>query len=211
MKRFAIILSSLLFFLAASAQEKPKPLASPQEFLERLKQETSHIQSIESDFTQEKYLDVFSEKIKSEGRFYYRQPNKIRLDYSSPFPYLMVINADRLKIVSEGKPTVINLGSNQMMKEMREMLSACMTGNLDNFSSAYKIGYFETASLYMVKIEPLSESIKVYITGMTISLDKKDLSVQTLRLSETAKDYTEYHFTNRKHNTITSDEMFTIP
>ena len=36
------------------------------------------------------------------------------------------------------------------------------------------------------------------------------MSVQTLRLSENAKDYTEYHFTNRKYNTLTSDEKFVI-
>ena len=207
---YCLLLFCTCISLKLSAQEELKPLASIPVFQERLKQEAANIRSIESDFTQEKYLDVFSEKVISKGRFYFKQDNMIRMDYSSPLNYLIIINGQKLKTVSEGKSNVVNLGSNPMMNEMKGMLSACMIGDLNAIGSSYKLEYFETPTLYVVKIQPTSKSVKAYISEIVISLDKKDMAVKTLRLSENEKDYTEYHFTNKKYNTLTSNEKFTI-
>ena len=200
----------MILCLPMVAQKDLKPLSSVADFQERLKKEAASVASIESDFTQEKFLDVFNEKIVSKGRFYYKQENKIRMDYTSPINYQIIINGQKLKIISEGKSSVVNLGSNQMMNEMKGMLAACMVGDLGGMTSAYKLDYYESPSLYVVKIHPVSKSVQAYISEIIISIDKKEMSVQTLRLSENVKDYTEYHFTNRKYNTLTSDEKFVI-
>lgn len=210
MNKYIYTFLLVVFCLPLAAQKDLTPLASVTAFQERLKKEAASLSSIESDFTQEKFLDVFNEKIVSKGRFYYKQENMIRMDYTSPIDYQIIINGQKLKIVSEGKSNVVNLGSNQMMNEMKGMLAACMIGDLTVMSSAYRLEYYESPSLYVVKIRPVSKSVQAYISEIIISIDKKDMSVQTLRLSENAKDYTEYHFTNRKYNTLTSDEMFVI-
>ena len=210
MNKYIYTFLLVVFCLPLAAQKDLTPLASVTAFKERLKKEAASLSSIESDFTQEKFLDVFNEKIVSKGRFYYKQENMIRMDYTSPIDYQIIINGQKLKIVSEGKSNVVNLGSNQMMNEMKGMLAACMIGDLTVMSSAYRLEYYESPSLYVVKIRPVSKSVQAYISEIIISIDKKDMSVQTLRLSENAKDYTEYHFTNRKYNTLTSDEKFVI-
>lgn len=210
MNKYIYTFLLVVFCLPLAAQKDLTPLASVTAFQERLKKEAASLSSIESDFTQEKFLDVFNEKIVSKGRFYYKQENMIRMDYTSPVDYQIIINGQKLKIVSEGKSNVVNLGSNQMMNEMKGMLAACMIGDLTVMSSAYRLEYYESPSLYVVKIRPVSKSVQAYISEIIISIDKKDMSVQTLRLSENAKDYTEYHFTNRKYNTLTSDEKFVI-
>ncbi|WP_370862186.1 LolA family protein [Parabacteroides faecis] len=200
----------LIVCLPVVAQKELKPLTSIDGFQERLKKEAASLSSIESDFTQEKYLDVFNDKIISKGRFYYRQENKIRMDYTTPVDYQIIINGQKLKIVSEGKSNVVNLGSNRMMDEMKGMLAACMVGDLSSITSTYKLDYYESPSLYVVKIRPVSKSVQAYISEIIISINKEDMSVQTLRLSENEKDYTEYRFTNRKYNTLTNDEKFII-
>lgn len=210
MNKYIYTFLLVVFCLPLAAQKDLTPLASVTAFQERLKKEAASLSSIESDFTQEKFLDVFNEKIVSKGRFYYKQENMIRMDYTSPIDYQIIINGQKLKIVSEGKSNVVNLGSNQMMNEMKGMLAACMIGDLTVMSSAYRLEYYESPSLYVVKIRPVSKSVQAYISEIIISIDKKDMSVQTLRLSENAKDYTEYHFTNRKYNTLANDEMFVI-
>lgn len=210
MNKYIYTFLLVVFCLPLAAQKDLTPLASVTAFQERLKKEAASLSSIESDFTQEKFLDVFNEKIVSKGRFYYKQENMIRMDYTSPIDYQIIINGQKLKIVSEGKSNVVNLGSNQMMNEMKGMLAACMIGDLTVMSSAYRLEYYESPSLYVVKIRPVSKSVQAYISEIVISIDKKDMSVQTLRLSENAKDYTEYYFTNQKYNTLTSDEKFVI-
>lgn len=211
MKRNGFLLFLCCFsLLQLQAQDGLKPLSSVSAFQERLKREAASISSIESDFTQEKYLDVFGEKVLSEGRFYYKRENKIRMDYTAPLDYQIVIQGTKLKIVSEGKTSIVNLGSNPMMNEMKGMLSACMVGDLGRMTAAYKQEYFETSTLYVVRIYPVAASVQAYIREITISFDKKDMSVQTLRLAENAKDYTEYRFTGKKYNTLVTDEKFTI-
>lgn len=190
--------------------QQMKKLTDLKGFEARLLQEAKKIESIESSFTQVKYLDVFDEKITSKGMFYYRKSNKICMDYSQPMNYLIVINNNKLKIVSDGKKSITDLSSNKMMNQMQDMLTACMVGDLSQMSSNYVHEYFEDARYYMVTIKPTNKAVQAYIDNIQIYLDKKDMSVHKLRLSETAANYTEYVFSNKKFNSLKDDAKFTI-
>ena len=187
-----------------------KKMTQLQEFNSRLVEEARTVQSIESDFTQIKYLDVFDEKMTSTGKFYYQNSNKICMEYSRPLNYLIVISDSKLKIVSDGKKSVMNLSSNKMMNQMQDMLTACMVGDLSRITSSYKLEYFEDPHYYLVKIKPISKAIQAYITGIDIFLDKKDMSVHKLRLNETATNYTEYEFYNKKFNSLKDESKFSV-
>lgn len=210
MKQFCIVLF-FLFTGQAFAQEASTPLVSLEAFQERLKEASGKIQSIEADFRQDKYLDVFAETIVSKGSFAYRKEEKIRLEYTDPLAYLMVINGNQLKILSDGKTNIVSLGTNPMMQEMKTLIAASMIGDLGSLSAGYMTHFLENASSYIARIEPKSAAARQYIREITITFSKTDMSVTTLRLAEAGEDYTEYHFTNRRYNTINSDELFAIP
>ena len=93
----------LLSFLSIASvySQAMKKMTQLQDFENRLTEEAQTIQSIESDFTQVKYLDVFDEKVISKGKFYYQKSNKICMEYFRPMDYLIVINGNKLKIVSD--------------------------------------------------------------------------------------------------------------
>ena len=113
------------------------------------------------------------------------------MDYAQPMNYLIVINNNQLKIVSDGKKSIMDLHSNKMMNQMQDMLTACMVGDLSNMSPGYALEYFEDTHYYLIQIKPVSKAIQAYINQIQIYLDKKDMSVHKLRLSETATNYTE--------------------
>lgn len=206
-KIFLLLLSCTVLPMQAQQMKK---LTDLKDFEARLLQEAKKIESIESSFTQIKYLDVFDEKITSKGMFYYRKSNKICMDYTQPMNYLIVINNNKLKIVSDGKKSITDLSSNKMMNQMQDMLTACMVGDLSQMSSDYVREYFEDARYYLVTIKPTNKAVKAYIDNIRIYLDKKDMSVHKLRLSETAANYTEYEFSNKKFNSLKDDAKFTI-
>lgn len=137
-----------------------KKLIHTQDFENRLAKEAQTMQSIESDFTQVKYLDILDEKVTSKGKFYYQKSGKIRMEYAQPVNYLIVINDSRLKIVSDGKKSVMSLTANKMMNQMQDMLTACMIGDFSKMSSDYKLEYFENDSYYIVKIKPVNKAIQ---------------------------------------------------
>lgn len=209
MREILITLLITLGISCAHAQTMNK-LIQTREFESRLAKEAQTIQSIESDFTQVKYLDILDEKVTSKGKFYYQKSGKICMEYAQPVNYLIVINDSRLKIVADGKKSTMSLSANKMMNQMQDMLTACMTGDLSKMSSDYKLEYFENARQYMVKIKPINKAIQAYISGIEIYLDKKDMSVCKLRLSETAANYTEYEFYNKSFNTLKDETRFSI-
>lgn len=92
---------------------------------------------------------------------------------------------------------------------MRSMLAACMSGNISQISG-YNMEYFEDANSYLIKIKPTNKSVQAYISGFDIYMDKKDMSVSKLRISENATDYTDYLFQNKKFNTLTDDKKFSV-
>lgn len=209
--RTLVTYTLLIFLSVVSAHAQGmKKLTQLQDFEKRLAEEAQTVQSIESDFTQVKYLDIFDEKVTSKGKFYYQKSNKICMEYFRPMNYLIVINGSKLKIVSDGKKNIMNLSANKMMGQMQDMLTACMIGDLSKMSSNYQLAYFEDAQFYLVKIKPVNKAVQAYITGIEIYLDKKDMSVHKLRLSETATNYTEYEFYNKKFNSLKNETKFAI-
>lgn len=206
-----IIVAVFIFFMGLNTKAQAwERLDSSQEFNRRLSEAASQTQSIVSDFVQEKYLDVFAEKVISRGKFYFRKSGKICLSYTQPLDYLIVINGQKLKIVSDGKTNIVDLGTNKMMHGMNNLLAACMTGDLNLLKEGYQMEYWQDRESYLVKIKPLSQGVKAYLAEMSIWFDKTDMTVKRLRLAENASDYTEYQFLNRKFNTLTDDEKFTI-
>lgn len=167
------------------------------------------VKSIECDFVQTKHLEIFNEDIISKGQFYYKAEDKICLNYTQPSSYLMVINGEKIKIVSDGKKNVMNLKSNKTMKELRSMLAGCMSGNLTEIKG-YNMEFFEDKKFYLIQVKPINKDIMAYITQFDIYLDKSDFSVSKLRISEAGSNYTDYLFSNKKFNTLKDDSKFSI-
>ncbi len=204
----ATLFTLTIFVVSLSAQMKK--IEDKQAFEQKLGQSTKAVKSIESSFTQIKHLDVFDSDITLKGKFYYKHSNKICLDYTGSLNYIIVINGDKLKITDNGKKSIVNLASNKTMKEMQGMLTACMSGDISLLSSDYELEYFEDSKNFLVIVKPKSKVVQKYIKDFHIYFDKKDMSVDKLRISENATDYTDYIFSNKKFNSLQNDEKFSV-
>ena len=178
MRTLLLYLSLFFLSIATVHAQSMKKMVQKTEFENRLAKEAQTVKSIESDFTQVKYLDVFDEKVTSKGKFYYQKSNKICMEYFRPMDYLIVINGSKLKIVSDGKKSIMNLSSNKMMAQMQDMLTACMIGDLSKMSSNYQLEYFEDARYYLVKIKPTNKAVQAYIAGIEIYQRNRNLAGQ---------------------------------
>lgn len=205
----AAIIVSLMLAMPMSAGNYGA-VRDEQAFRKELMAKTSAVTSIQTRFVQEKYLSIFSTKVKSEGRFYWQKDDKICLDYQSPARYRITIANDKIKTVSNGKSTVINAKGNPMMDQMSALITSCMTGNLSAMGSGFKTLVQESSEDYRITITPLSQSVKSYIAKMEIYLDKKDLSVNRLVMYENDTDYTGYVFTEKRFNETIPSSVFDV-
>jgi len=212
-----LVLCAGIFSAFAQGEMKPMNDSDVNAFKKKMEAEAKKVNSIESDFTQIKHIAAMAGDITSTGKFYYQKEDKVSLDYTTPVKYQIVINGSKIKMVSNGKTNVFDVASNGLMKEMKDVLSASMTGNLQAMTGNYKLEYFQDSKEYLVKIFPLNDAAKAIIDEVNIYLDKNDLSVTRLRMVEASKDkkakdkdYTEYQFSNKKLNVDIPASRFSI-
>src|SRR4051812_45797244 len=76
------------FSLTAHAQHPGyTQLADLTKFKQQFAEVSQKTNSIKSDFTQDKSLSMLSDKITSKGKFWYRKPDMLRMEYTQPFNY----------------------------------------------------------------------------------------------------------------------------
>ena len=204
----SIIFFSVIFLSISTSFAQMKKMENVDSFVKKMEQNASSVKSIESDFKQIKHIGAFKKDIVSSGKFYYKASDKVSLHYVAPQPYTVVMNSNKIKIESEGKKNIMNLKDNKQMQEMFNMLTVFMTGNLSNISKDYRMEYYEDGQYYLITVKPVNDSTNKY--ALDVYLNKKDMSVSKMRISENEGDYTEYHFSNQKLNTLNNDTLFKI-
>lgn len=209
MIRQLIVMFLLILAPIGFAQNRQK-MTNKSEFEKKLQAVSEKTQSVESEFRQEKFMSVFAEKIISSGKFYYRKPNNISLQYQKPMSYNITIANEKLQTISGKNKTTVNLGSNKMMAQMRGLIEASMVGNISALSKDYRLEYFQSDADYFIKITPISKSIQAYVKEIEITFDRQTMGVIQLRMTENNNDYTDYFFFNQKYNTLKNNEKFTI-
>ena len=200
----------LLCTTAAFAQNYGNKIDPSRGFSERLKSASDRTQTIICDFEQVKYMSVLANTNKSKGKFFYKKAQKICLEYTNPQGNLIVMNGVKFKIQTNGKATVVKMNSNPMMRQMGNMLTACMTGNLDLFGNQSVSEYYENQSYYTVVISPTNRRVKSYLKQIVLRFDKDDMTLSSMKMNENDTDYTLYEFSGKRLNGNVDDDKFNI-
>ncbi|MCD8072650.1 MAG: outer membrane lipoprotein carrier protein LolA [Alistipes sp.] len=179
-------------------------------FAESLKEQSRAIQTIKCDFTQVRHMSVLAGNATSVGRFYYKREGNICLEFDQPAGDVIVMSGERFKIVSQGRRNVVSMNSNPMLKQLKNMLTACMTGDVKLLEAGSEVSYEDTPKGYRLTIRPSNRKAKNQVSAIILTFDKGDMSLITLRMDEPSGDYTEYTFTGKSFNGPVDDSVFNI-
>jgi outer membrane lipoprotein-sorting protein len=177
-------------------------------FRNRLNTMSAGLLSIESDFIQEKKLSVLSNVLISRGYFCFKKENQIRWEYRQPYPYLIIINHDKIYIKEDKDQRQYDMQSNKMFQEMNRFISGCIQGDILKNEKEYQIMYYEDNQSYFVTLVPVSEKMRQMISEVQVWFERDDLTVSRIRMLESGGDYTRIDFTNKKLNTDIPLEKF---
>ena len=208
MRSVATIIFFSLSGLTAAAQPKGyKPVGNVPAFQQTLSKSTDALQSLQSNFVQTKHLSLLSDKISSKGKFYYRKEDKVRIEYTSPFQYLLVMNGGKVMVRDEQKTSRINARNSKMLQSVNRIMIDCMRGSV--FSNPdFKVSAFEGAAGYLLTLAPANESMKKMFSQIDVYLTKTGLDVDRLTLKEQGGDYTDMDFSDSRHNLALNDALF---
>lgn len=165
--------------------------------------------SIKADFTQDKNLSMLSEKITSKGNFWFKKDSRVRMEYTTPFKYLMILNKDKAYIKDGQKESKVSTSSNKMFQQINKIMIDCMQGTaLDN--TDFKTRIFENKANALVELTPVAKGMKAMFKSINVIVDKKDFSVISIQMQELSGDNTIMRFTNKELNAAIPDNLFDI-
>lgn len=205
---FLVFLILGFSLMGITAQVPSAPMKNKEGFKKELVQMTATVNTLESDFIQEKNLSVLASKIISKGHFCYRKENHIRWEYLNPYKYLIIISDGKLFVKEEKNQKQYDIQSNRMFQEMNKFISGCIQGDILNNEKDYKAGYFEDEKSYFVRLVPNAEAMKKMLSEVQIWFNKTDFTVSRIVMLEPGGDYTRIDFTNKKVNTDIPLEKF---
>jgi len=207
-----LIFISILAFCSVSVFAQPagyKAVTDINGFKEKFAAATQKTTSIKSDFTQEKNLSMLSEKIESKGKFWFKKENLVRMEYSSPFQYLMILNKDKVYIKDGQKENKISTSSNKIFKQINNIMIDCVKGNVLN-NSNFSVKVFEGGQHFMLELTPVDKTLKSFFKNINLFVDKKELGVSKIDMQELSGDNTVITFVNKEVNVPLADALFTI-
>ena len=177
------------------------------EFRKKMSEAAAKTNSVKSDFTQEKNLNVLDEKIVSKGIFRFKKQKKVRMEYITPFKYLFIINGEKVTIKDSQKSSSFSARSNKLFTVINNIIIDCIQGTaLDNKDFTSTV--FENDKNYLIVLKPVKKELKEYFNDISVSLDKKDLSVSKIDMVEPSGDNTVILFQNKEINATIPDAEF---
>lgn len=165
--------------------------------------------SIKSDFTQEKVLSMLSEKIVSKGKFWFKKENRVRMEYTHPYQYLMILNKDKVYVKDGQKESKLSTRSNKVFQQINKIMIDCMQGTMLN-NSDFKTRIFENKGQSLVELVPVSKGLKELFRAITVTIENKDFSVSVIEMQELSGDNTIIRFINKDLNAEIQDKLFVI-
>jgi outer membrane lipoprotein-sorting protein len=209
-KDFRLLFFCLMFAGLAHAQPAGyKIIADNASFKQQFSAAARKLNTIQSDFVQEKNLAMLSEKISSSGKFWFKKENLVRMEYTSPFKYLMIINKNNVFIKDDQKENKISARSNKMFQQINRIIVDCVQGTaLDNKDFAVKT--LEGRDGFLIYLSPLAKAMKDLFNNINVVVDKKDYSILRMEMVEAGGDNTIIRFTNKQLNIPVADALFAI-
>jgi outer membrane lipoprotein-sorting protein len=210
--RKSILLLCLIFCSIGLKAQYPGYILMdhPEIFKKSFEQATASTESIQSDFRQEKSLNMLSEKIISSGKFWYRKKDKLRMEYIQPYAYLMILNAGKIYTKEGQKENRISAGSSKVFQQVNRILIDCVAGSiLENPDFQSRI--FESNGSFLVELKPTAKNLSALYKNINIVIDKKDFTATAIEMYEVSGDKTIIRFQNKSINAQIPDSVFNIP
>jgi outer membrane lipoprotein-sorting protein len=196
------LLTLLFLILSLTSKAQPEgyhPASDPGFVSRKINEVSVSTNSINSQFIQEKNMSFIEEKIISKGILIYEKPDKLRLEYTEPFTYILIMNGGKMITDNGNKKSEYDLKSNKMFSEINNLIISSVKGNILN-NPDFISAIYENIENIFIQLTPLDKELSKYIKTIDLFINKKDYEVSELRINEASDDYTLIRFTQKVIN-----------
>lgn len=209
MKKIATIFCMLL--CALSVMAAPLTAQQKQDVIGRINKAASGLKSMSCSFTQTKYLSLLSDRVVSEGKMNYKQPNKLRWEYTIPYQYLFIFNGTKVYVGNKSRKDVIDTNTNKVFKEVARIMMSTVTGTALSNSSDFSIDVADGNTLWQITLVPKRKEMKKMFSKIVLLFNKSNLMIAEINIYENNNDRTNIKLKNIKTNGVVNETLFAIP
>lgn len=171
----------------------------------------SDLKSMSCNFTQTKYLSLLSDKMVSEGKMYYRQSDKLRWEYTTPYSYLFIFNGTKVYVGGKNRKDVIDTNTNKVFKEVARIMMSTVTGKALSDSSDFSVDIESSGTNWIVTLVPKKKDIKQMFSKIMLTFTKSNTMISEINIYEKNGDRTNIKLKNITTDTSLNESLFAIP
>ncbi len=181
------------------------------EAIAKINNAASGLKSMSCNFVQTKYLSLLSDKMVSEGKMYYRQSDKLRWEYTSPYSYLFIFNGSKVYVGGKNRKDVIDTNTNKVFKEVARIMMSTVTGKALSNSTDFNVDIETSGNNWTVTLVPKKKDIKQMFTKIVLTFTKSDTMISEINIYEKNGDRTNIKLKDITTNTSLNENLFAIP
>ncbi len=191
----------------AFSQNAPLSETELSTFINEVASKANNLESLSSDFTQTKFIQLMEDKSVSKGKLYYQAPNVLKWEYATPYNYKILFKDNQLHIDDDGNKSVTRLNANKLMEKLVSLISGSVNGKLVADHENYDVSFTKEGNSVSAVIIPRDPSIKDMFHEIIMIFDEDNI-LNSVRLMEEGGDYTHIDFKNIKINTPLDKSVF---
>lgn len=180
------------------------------QMIEKIDKTASAMTGMQCEFTQTKSMKLLSKEMQSKGIMYFKRPNKLRWQYTSPYDYTFILNGDKVQIKSSKSTKNIDVQGNKMFRQITNIILNSVTGGSLKSSSDFNVEVYKKDNSYFAKLFPKKKELKQLYQVIEIYFDPALTMVNSVSMVEKTGDETRVNLINTKLNVAVDEKMFAV-
>jgi outer membrane lipoprotein-sorting protein len=207
-----IMMQTCFLFAAESGKDGVAQPADLPVFLQSIGKKASNFKTLRTEFTQEKKMVMFKEKLVMKGRIFLEKPDKIAWHVDSPLRYSVLITNKAIRQWDEdtNKVQEVSLAKNPIFQNVLGQLTVWFSGEYGLLLETNDIRVLKREPLVMEFIPRDNNVSKKIIKSITITFRADQNYLQQLRIQENSGDVTTINFIHTILNAPLNSKDFEV-
>jgi len=170
--------------------------------------QSTKIETLQCDFSQEKTSTLISEKAEARGVLLYQTPSKLRWEYNTPTPSTLILNGNNALLLDKnGQKT----GDERMVKQLGAIIISMINGSGITQNKQFSAEYFEIDnSLLLIVLTPVQKRLKDFYNTIEVKIDINTMLANNIILNEKTGDKMIISLKNIVLNSEISQNKFNV-
>ena len=209
MLRSFLMIVAFFSVLSMTAQTK---LTKEQEkvVLEKMEKSSNALHSLHCDFVQSKKMKILNKEMISKGVLYFKKPDKIRWQYTTPYDYTFIMNGDKVQIKSSKSTKNIDIQGNKIFRQVTSIILNTITGGGLKNSPDFDVELFKLNDVYFAKMRPKKKEVMQVYSSIEVYFNTSLTMVETIKMIEKSGENTVVKLISPKVNSPIDENVFKV-